>query len=300
MRTLHLDTGSEMRGGQWQALHLIRGLVDHGHSARLLAPVGSPLLEAALAQRLDAAPLQFHRMLSDARRADLIHAHDAHAHTLGLFAPAPLVVARRVAFPLRHSLASRWKYTHAAHYIAVSEYVKQVLIASAVPDTEISVVYDGVPIPPRSESRDREHILALDSEDPGKGRRLVEAAAKIAGVPVRFSDHLLRDLPQAAIFLYISSLEGLGSAALLAMACGVPVIASRVGGLPEIVENGVTGILIDNDPEAIAVALVHMQEDRGLSQRLAARAQALVERRFTTEHMVCNTIAVYERILATC
>ncbi len=289
-----------MRGGQWQALHLVRGLADHGHAARLLAPAGSPLLEAALAQRLDAAPLKFHRILRDARRSDLVHAHDARAHTLGLFAPAPLVVARRVAFPVRRGLASRWKYAHAAGYIAVSEYVKQVLIASAIPEAEISVVFDGVPIPPRSEFRERERIVALDSEDPGKGRRLVEAAAKIAGVAIHFSDHLLRDLPQAAIFLYISSLEGLGSAALLAMACGAPLIASRVGGLPEIVENGVTGILIDNDPEAIAVALVRLQEDRGLALRLAARAQALVERRFTTEHMVCNTIAVYERILATC
>jgi hypothetical protein len=300
MRTLHLDTGREMRGGQWQALHLVRGLGDHGHAARLLAPAGSPLLEAALAQRLDAAPLQFTRLLRDARRADLVHAHDARSHTLGLFTRPPLLVSRRVAFRIRRGPASRWKYGHAAHYIAVSEYVKQILIAAAIPDSAISVVYDGVPVPPRSEFRDRAHIVALDSEDPGKGKRLVEAAAKIAGVPIHFSGHLLRDLPHAAIFLYITELEGLGSAALLAMACGAPVIASRVGGLPEIIEDGVTGILTDNDPEAIAVALVHLQEDRAQAMRLATRAHATVERQFTTEHMVCNTIAVYERILGTC
>src|SRR5258708_14342135 len=120
MRTLHLDTGREMRGGQWQALHLVRGLTDHGHAARLLAPAGSPLLEAALAQRLDAAPLQFGRMLHDARRADLVHAHDARAHTLGLFTRPPLVVSRRVAFPILRGPPSPWKYAPAAHYTPAS------------------------------------------------------------------------------------------------------------------------------------------------------------------------------------
>ncbi len=46
-----------MRGGQWQALYLMRGLIAAGHRARLLAPAGSPLMNAAAAQQVDAQPV---------------------------------------------------------------------------------------------------------------------------------------------------------------------------------------------------------------------------------------------------
>ena len=58
-----------------------------------------------------------------------------------------------------------------------------------------------------------------------------------------------------ALFLYITHSEGLGSAVLLAMAAGVPVIASNVGGLPEIVEHERTGLLTENTAQAIANAI---------------------------------------------
>ena len=77
-------------------------------------------------------------------------------------------------------------------------------------------------------------------------------AARIGAFEVCYSSDLERDLPHASVFVYITRSEGLGSAALLAMARGVPVVASRVGGLPEIVEDGVNGMLVPNDPEAIA------------------------------------------------
>ena len=75
-------------------------------------------------------------------------------------------------------------------------------------------------------------MVALSLEDPAKGRDLVERAAVAAGVPIVLSQDLNADLQNASLFLYISRSEGLGSAALLAMSLGVPVIASRVGGLP--------------------------------------------------------------------
>ena len=65
-----------------------------------------------------------------ARGFDLVHAHDASAHTLGLLARLPLVVARRVVFPIR----SRWKYRRADHFIAVSEAARRVLCQGGVPE----------------------------------------------------------------------------------------------------------------------------------------------------------------------
>ena len=84
VHTLHIDTGREMRGGQWQALYLLLGLAERGHRVRLLAPAGSPLLQAALAQQLDARPLRVKDLAGAWSGADLIHAHDARAHTLAV------------------------------------------------------------------------------------------------------------------------------------------------------------------------------------------------------------------------
>ena len=112
------------------------------------------------------------------------------------------------------------------------------------------------------------------SADPMKGDDLVRQAAALAGFQVQFSDNLERDLPSAGLLIYITRSEGLGSAALMAMAYGVPVVASRVGGLPEIVIDGETGILTSNEPEAIGDAVIRAL---ALREVLGANARRVVE-----------------------
>ena len=297
MFILHIDSGTEMRGGQWQALYLIRGLIAAGHRARLLTPASSPLMQAAAAQHVDVQALGSGRLLLAAAGVDLIHAHDARAHTMALLARKPLVVSRRVAFPVRRGVASWWKYRQAAHYIAVSQCVKHILMDAGVEPGKITVVYDGVPVDAWPKMGDRSRVLAVDLEDPGKGKKIIEAASALADIAVHFSDNLMRDLPEAAVFVYITDLEGLGSAVLLAMAAGAPVLASRVGGLPEIVDDGVTGLLTSNEPPAIAKQIQRLLADRPLALRLAARARSRVEKEFSLERMVNDTLRVYERIL---
>ena len=276
----------------------MRGLAAAGHRIRLLAPAGSPLLQAALAQRWDASPLKFASIRSAASDVDMIHAHDARTHTLAAFTNRPVLVSRRVAFPVRRGIASRWKYGRAGHYVAVSQYVKRTLMDAGIAPERITVVYDGVPLNPSlPKSLDRSGVLAIDSDDPLKGKALIEQAAALADFPVHFSRDLARDLPLAAVFVYITELEGLGSAILLAMAAGAPVIASNVGGVPEIIENDVTGLLVPNDPKAIAKAIQHMLSDRTMAVRLIAAARTRVERDFSVDRMVKETIRVYERML---
>ena len=287
-----------MRGGQWQALYLMRGLAAAGHQVRLLTPADSPLMEHALADRIDARPLGIAALAGATSGVHLIHAHDARAHTLALLGGKPVVVSRRVAFPVRRGVGSRWKYGRAAHYIAVSQCVKQTLLDAGIAPERITVVYDGVPIvtpPPKSEGRSG--VIALDSDDPGKGKKIVEQAGTIARVEVRFSKNLIEDLRSAAVFVYITELEGLGSAALLAMAAGAVVLASRVGGLPEIVEDGVTGSLTTNDARNVAEGIEQLLGDPVLLARISVAARARVEKEFTIERMVNGTIAVYERML---
>jgi glycosyltransferase involved in cell wall biosynthesis len=294
---LHIDSGTEMRGGQWQALYLIRGLIAAGHRARLLAPENSPLMKAVAAQEADVQALSLGKLLRAASGVDLLHAHDARAHTLALLARKPLVVSRRVAFAVRRGIASRWKYQRATHFIAVSQCVKSVLVGAGVEPGKITVVYDGVPVDAWPKTGDRSRVVAVDLEDPGKGKRIVEEAAALADIPVHFSSNLIRDLPEAGVFVYITDLEGLGSAVLLAMAAGAPVLASRVGGVPEIVADGVTGLLTDNEPKAVATQIQRLLTDRPLASRLAASARSRVEKEFSTERMVNQTLRVYERIL---
>ena len=297
MFILHIDSGTEMRGGQWQALYLIRGLIAAGHRARLLAPAGSQLMQAAAAQQVDVQALGLGRLLRAAASVDLVHAHDARTHTMALLLRKPLVVSRRVAFPVGRNIASRWKYGRATHYIAVSQCVKRVLIDAGVDAQKISVVYDGVPVDSWPKTGERSRVLAVDLEDPAKGKKIIEEAAALADIPVHFSDNLIRDLPEAAVFVYITDLEGLGSAVLLAMAAGAPVLASRVGGLPEIVEDGVTGLLTSNEPQAVAKQIQRLLTDRPLALRVAARARSRVEKEFSLDRMVSETLRVYERIL---
>jgi glycosyltransferase involved in cell wall biosynthesis len=112
------------------------------------------------------------------------------------------------------------------------------------------------------------------------------------------TEHLERDLPQAAAFVYITHAEGLGSAALLAMSAGVPVIASRVGGLPEVVRHRQTGLLVENTPAAVADAMGELARDPAFARRMGEAARRAVVENFTVDHMVRRTMEVYQKVLS--
>jgi len=295
MRVLHIDAGRQMRGGQWQALYLACGLRETGVESLLAAPSGSPLFLHAQQQGLAAHPLSWTAVARLSRQVDLVHAHDAAAHTLAaLVCRAPLVVSRRVAFPLRRGLLSRWKYRRPFRYLAVSRFVRGVMMDGGVPQEKIAVVYDGVPPLPASSGG---VILAPATDDPAKGSGLVRKAAELAGLEVRFTSELLRDLQSASLFVYITHCEGLGSAVLAAMGAGVPVIASRVGGLPEVVQDGMTGLLTSNDPQDIAGAMRRLWEDAALRKQMGAEARRMAQERFSVDVLVRATLDVYRQVL---
>lgn len=297
MRILHIDTGREMRGGQYQALFLVRELARQGHECALLAPAGAPLAAEAAAGGVRVMTSGFRALASAAREFDVVHAHTGRGHTLAAVCGVrPLVVARRVAFPIHGGPASRCKYRRAARFIAVSEYVKRKLMEVDVPAGRISVVYDGVPLLPERSAE--EWIVAPASADPRKGEALARAAARLANVPLRVSGDLTADFSRASFLVYLTDMEGLGSGALLAMSAGVPVIASSVGGLPEVIEDGRTGLLVRNDPREVARAIERLNTDAPLRREMGRRARERVRARFSIAHMVEGTLEAYQEALA--
>jgi len=293
MKVLHLDSGREMRGGQWQVLRLMEGLRREGVDGTLLSRQGSPLLARARALGLTARPLGLWTLCRHSRQADLVHAHDARTHTLAAaLATAPLVVSRRVAFPIQ----SRWKYARAERYAAVSQFVKRVMMEGGVPEEKIFVVYDGVPLGEPAPPGDA--VVAPASADPLKGTALALEATRLAGVDLLLSRDLESDLAGAALFLYLTRSEGLGSAILLAMAAGVPVVASDVGGIPEMIRHQENGWLTENEPGPIAAAIGELLADRPLARRLAEAARQTVAQKFSLDQMIRNTLDLYRQVLS--
>jgi glycosyltransferase involved in cell wall biosynthesis len=296
MTILHLDSGREMRGGQWQVLRLLRGLRKRGHNCLLLAEKKGRLLEAARAEHFKCDSLGVGALRWVSRQADVVHAHDARSHTLAaIFSARPFLVSRRVIFPVERGPLSRWKYSRAKLYAAVSLAVAAQLKRAGIPEHKIRVVYDGVPLlPDRWDFRGPAVVPRFDDER--KDNTLPMEAAKLAHVPALRSNNLEADLEGASMLIYVTSSEGLGSAALLAMSAGVPVIASNVGGLREVVVPGQTGMLVPNTVDAVVAAIGQLKTSIDVSRAMSQQARQIVAEKFNEDRMVVQTLALYESI----
>jgi len=361
LRIAHIDTGRQLRGGQEQLLSLARGLARRGHAQLLVCPADSPLEARTRQEGLPVRTLprfnpgQVLGLVGLRRRLragafEVVHAHDARAQTLSWLASAGLrlirVASRLVAFPPRHPAIHRFKYTRTCHgVIALSDSVRQVLLAAGVPPDRIEVIPAGIDLPaelpsPELRRRVREawgftedefvagHVGAFTAE---KGqdvaldaaillsRRLprlrlllagdgplrtafsTTARVRLGGGAVRllgFVENLDEFFAGLDLFVMPSRSEAWGLVALHAMARGLPVAASRVGGLAEIVEDGVTGWLVPPaSPEALAEAVAAAAADPERLQRLGSSARARAQR-FSTERTVERAEAFYRRLLA--
>jgi glycosyltransferase involved in cell wall biosynthesis len=99
------------------------------------------------------------------------------------------------------------------------------------------------------------------------------------------------------LFVMSSVTEGLGTSLLDAMAASRPIVATSAGGIPEIVVDGVNGVLVPpRDARALADAIVRALGDAALRRRMGDAGFARVSERFTVERMVADTAAVYTRL----
>lgn len=346
-RVLHVDSGREWRGGQRQVHLLASGLKARGFDTAIVAPAGSPLIDKSRAHEiatfalplrgdLDLSSALALRKIIDRVKPDVVHAHDAHAHSIclvamiGRKAPA-VIVSRRVTFPPKNA---RLKYgNRVSRFIAISEAVRQVLIDAGVEKDRISVVHSGVQMPPKLKPRDwraqrgwprasvicgvvgamtaEKGLADLDAiaghlpDDVFRSARIVliggtTAGATTCGGVEAYRAGFLPDVEEGIAGLDIlwhpSRSEGLGTVVIDAMALGVPPIAFAVGGLPELIEDGVSGKLVGpGDISGFARAAGVLIRDISLRRRLAEGASRQA-RKFTDDLMTERTVAVYDEV----
>jgi glycosyltransferase involved in cell wall biosynthesis len=244
------------------------------------------------------------------------------------------VVTRHVAFQPRNAWLHRMKYTRAcAGIIAVSDAVRRGLIDTGVPAEKIATIHTGIAMPENLPAERRRFGLAgadlvighMGAFTQEKGQDVAAAAANLLAVSLPSArmilagdGPLLLEIRKGAprnvtfpgfiadraaffgsldLFIMPSRSEAWGLAALEAMAHGVPVIASDIGGLPEIVETGNGGWLGPaGDPAALAKAITDAASDRERLSVQGKKAQARA-RLFSVEQMVEQTEAFYRRFV---
>lgn len=357
----HIDPEKSWRGGQQQAAYLHEGLVARGIPSWVICRPGSPFETYLRARDLPCLPIAMRnegdfwagRQIARAagmRGVSILHLHSAHALAIGLWASLfnkelRLVGVRRVAMPIRKNRLSRYKYTtpRMTRLVAVSEAIRQVMIADGIAPERIATIHSGVDLQRRLRERPgdgfrrsvglpEDHLVigmvaALTVE---KGYpTLLEAAAKVLrdhdkvtfcalgegadreallqradalGLGDRFRFMGFRRdvgafLHLFDVFAMASHLEGLGTSILDAQSVGLPVLASRVGGIPEIVEDGVSGLLAEaRNPDDFAAKLARLIEDPDLRNTLGRGALASVKD-FSIEKTVDRNIALYRDLL---
>ena len=137
----------------------------------------------------------------------------------------------------------------------------------------------------------------------GPLRAGLEARAGELGIAGRvhfagFRDDVPEILPALDVLLFTSKEEGLGSSILEAWACGVPVVATAAGGIPELVRDGETGLLAPvGDAEALAGAVGRVLSDPALRAALVAGATARLPT-FGIDRMADGVLAVYREVVA--
>jgi len=359
VRPLVVDLGREHRGGQHQALVLLRGLLARGHAPELVAIADSELARRAKdagisvhgvpakRRRLDAT-LQIRRLVGK-RRVDVVHANEPHALSAAWLARAhrsvPMIAARRIALPLSPSAFSLARYRAAKRIIAVSHFVERSVIKSGLSPDKVEVIYDGVEIPPEITRDDKLRARAnlgipqgnlcignVAALVPEKGHViLLQAFAKLRGtVPgcfllvcgdgtekanlqdqarqlqildaVKFADpvsDITESFSAMDVFAFPSHEEPLGSALLAAMAHGLPVVAIGRGGIPEVVEDGKNGVLVNSlDPDPVEKAMEVLLANPDAAHLLGKVARETIASRFSADCMINATLRLYAKVVS--
>ncbi|MDB5969473.1 MAG: glycosyl transferase group 1 family protein [Hydrocarboniphaga sp.] len=144
------------------------------------------------------------------------------------------------------------------------------------------------------------HKLALVIFGQGALRAALESEAASLPLPVRFAG-FRADLPRwlgcLDLLVHPALMEGLGVSLLQASAASVAIIASRAGGMPEAIRDGLNGLLVaPGDSAALGLAIGRLASDAGLRHELGAAGARLIDAEFSTAAMIEGNLAVYREL----
>lgn len=363
MKILHISSPKTWRGGEQQLMYLAEELKSRNVDQIIMCPFNSAIHRYCLKHHFkhvtyfkgfSANPMVAFRVyhLCKREQISLIHVHDSHAHNFAILAAVltnnlvPIVVSRRVDFPVSETAVSSYKYNHPQikKIICVSNAIREVMAPSITDKERLTVVHSGIDLSKfeglgkndvlRSEfdiNADVKLIGSVAALAPHKdyetfiktARKVVDSGKNvhffaIGEGPSRrdveqwickydmtehmtltgFRENVLELLSSLDVFLITSETEGLGTSILDSLACGVPVVATRAGGIIEIIEDEKNGLLADvKDHDHLASQVIRMIEEDGLSERLVETGHETVKK-FTRQEMASKTLEIYSEILS--
>jgi len=359
-RVAHIDTQATWRGGERQAIELIKGLNAKEIRNILVCKPGSEISRHAGRESIEVRHLPLRgewdfismyrlRSILVSESINIVHAHTSHGHMIGLMAktglPAcRLVVSRRVDFHVNNLFSRTFKYGAGVDKIlAVSDAIKRVLIEDGIPESRVETVRSGF-VPhefiSRGQSENIREKLGISPETtviatvaalaPHKALHVLLKAASIvcqkrkdvvfliAGegelrpvmeknidslllgksvILLGFIDDIGSVYESADIFCLSSREEGLCTSILDAMYFGLPIVSTNAGGIPELVNNSVNGLIVPVDNhQLLAERLLELVDDPALRKEMGERGTTLLEQN-KMEQTVDKTFLVYKSLI---
>jgi len=361
MHIIHVSTATSWRGGEQQLAYLISSLHQNDITQDVLCTDGAPFaaycekrgIKNTVFKKQGALNLKAARMLANICRnipACIVHCHDSHAHNIACFSalifknPSPVIVHRRVDFPVSNSFVSKAKYNHPsiARYICVSEAIRNILLPSLKDPEKALVIYSGIDLSRFSNivskntlrrelgiSNDcilignvsalaphKDYITFVGTAEKllknnphfhfviigeGPERTTIEKEIEIRKLAGKisltgFKNNVPELLKELDVLLLTSKTEGLGTSILDAFASGLPVVATKAGGIPEIVEHKVNGLLAETgDTQALTDMVELLLTENNLRKSLVNNARIRV-RDFDYKVTAAKILDVYKGI----
>lgn len=234
---------------------------------------------------------QVHTVSEQVRQRNIVQDHLEPSRVVTIYngidtGPEPTIANQ-------HALRKRFGLEHAKHLVTAVGHIRtvkgfDVLLSAAARVREqapgIVFAIAGKELEPEYAARLKERVVSQ-----GLARNVVFLGALADVRPLlRVSD----------VFCLLSRSEGLSNALLEAMACELPCVATAVGGNPEVVVDGRTGFLVQNeDDKAAAESILLLLGDPARARSMGIEGRRILEQKFTTETMMRRLIENYERLL---
>lgn len=261
----------------------------HGVPDNLSTLVAGNIRAASPSRKVTFENLYVERGLARLPRTRLV----VPAQAIADYAEKHVHVPRERIRVVHNGVTPSWRDLGTAHHDrAQGEKVRAVWLGGMAPVKRLPHLVRAVALVPD---------LQLRLIGDGPERPSVEHAARASGADVEFAGFHAAPAPyllDADFFVLPSAAEACPMAILQAMALGLPIVASRAGGIPEIVRHGVDGILVPTgDDGALRTALERMTRDQTMRERLGRNARERALKELTVEACAEKLVAVYREVV---